>query len=69
MCSMLFEMLISSYSMATRVDPKKRISMKNLLNHPWIMHDYNCPVEWQSKAPVSRITKQTKNFVWIQDVQ
>ena len=23
------------------------------------MHDYNCPVEWQSKAPVSRIKKQT----------
>ncbi|MBZ3869701.1 Maternal embryonic leucine zipper kinase [Sciurus carolinensis] len=32
-----------------QVDPKKRISMKNLLNHPWIMQDYNCPVEWQSK--------------------
>ncbi|XP_048972230.1 maternal embryonic leucine zipper kinase isoform X3 [Canis lupus baileyi] len=32
-----------------QVDPKKRISMKNLLSHPWIMHDYNCPVEWQSK--------------------
>ncbi|XP_073737438.1 maternal embryonic leucine zipper kinase isoform X2 [Callorhinus ursinus] len=31
------------------VDPKKRISVKNLLSHPWIMHDYNCPVEWQSK--------------------
>nr|XP_048276145.1 maternal embryonic leucine zipper kinase isoform X2 [Myodes glareolus] len=34
-----------------QVDPKKRISMKNLLNHPWIMQDYNCPVEWQSKTP------------------
>ncbi|XP_029426604.1 maternal embryonic leucine zipper kinase isoform X2 [Nannospalax galili] len=34
-----------------QVDPKKRISMKNLLSHPWIMHDYNCPVEWQSKTP------------------
>ncbi|KAF7477281.1 Hypothetical predicted protein [Marmota monax] len=34
-----------------QVDPKKRISMKNLLNHPWIMQDYNCPVEWQSKNP------------------
>ncbi|XP_044776407.1 maternal embryonic leucine zipper kinase isoform X6 [Neomonachus schauinslandi] len=32
-----------------QVDPKKRISVKNLLSHPWIMHDYNCPVEWQSK--------------------
>uniref|UniRef100_A0A5F9DUY2 non-specific serine/threonine protein kinase n=1 Tax=Oryctolagus cuniculus TaxID=9986 RepID=A0A5F9DUY2_RABIT len=34
-----------------QVDPKKRISVKNLLNHPWIMQDYNCPVEWQSKSP------------------
>ncbi|XP_057581095.1 maternal embryonic leucine zipper kinase isoform X2 [Hippopotamus amphibius kiboko] len=35
-----------------QVDPKKRISVKNLLNHPWIMQDYNCPVEWQSKTPL-----------------
>uniref|UniRef100_A0A8C0SSB5 Maternal embryonic leucine zipper kinase n=1 Tax=Canis lupus familiaris TaxID=9615 RepID=A0A8C0SSB5_CANLF len=35
-----------------QVDPKKRISMKNLLSHPWIMHDYNCPVEWQSKNSI-----------------
>ncbi|KAM9082171.1 maternal embryonic leucine zipper kinase isoform 2-T2 [Megaptera novaeangliae] len=34
-----------------QVDPKKRISVKNLLNHPWIMQDYNFPVEWQSKTP------------------
>ncbi|KAM8804273.1 maternal embryonic leucine zipper kinase [Rhynchonycteris naso] len=35
-----------------QVDPKKRISVKNLLSHPWIMQDYNCPVEWQSKSPL-----------------
>ncbi|KAM5331004.1 maternal embryonic leucine zipper kinase isoform 1-T4 [Glossophaga mutica] len=35
-----------------QVDPKKRISVKNLLNHPWVMQDYNCPVEWQSKNPL-----------------
>ncbi|XP_004457326.1 maternal embryonic leucine zipper kinase isoform X2 [Dasypus novemcinctus] len=34
-----------------QVDPKKRISVKNLLSHPWIMQDYNCPIEWQSKNP------------------
>ncbi|XP_037653501.1 maternal embryonic leucine zipper kinase [Choloepus didactylus] len=34
-----------------QVDPKKRISVKNLLLHPWITQDYNCPVEWQSKNP------------------
>ncbi|XP_051013400.1 maternal embryonic leucine zipper kinase [Acomys russatus] len=38
-----------------QVDPKKRISMKNLLNHPWIMQDYNCPVEWQSKTPLTHL--------------
>ncbi|XP_033287009.1 maternal embryonic leucine zipper kinase isoform X3 [Orcinus orca] len=41
-----------------QVDPKKRISVKNLLNHPWIMQDYNCPVEWQSKTP-SSLTEDT----------
>ncbi|KAF6327672.1 maternal embryonic leucine zipper kinase [Rhinolophus ferrumequinum] len=35
-----------------QVDPKKRISVKNLLSHPWIMQDYNCPVEWESKNPL-----------------
>ncbi|XP_058379520.1 maternal embryonic leucine zipper kinase-like [Diceros bicornis minor] len=35
-----------------QVDPKKWISVKNLLSHPWIMQDYNCPVEWQSKTPL-----------------
>ncbi|KAK1334317.1 hypothetical protein QTO34_005321 [Cnephaeus nilssonii] len=39
------------------VDPKKRISVKNLLSHPWIMQDYNCPVEWQSKNPVNESTE------------
>ncbi|KAM9207415.1 maternal embryonic leucine zipper kinase isoform 6-T6 [Dugong dugon] len=34
-----------------QVDPKKRISVKSLLSHPWIVQDYNCPVEWQSKNP------------------
>ncbi|XP_074056531.1 maternal embryonic leucine zipper kinase isoform X2 [Macrotis lagotis] len=34
-----------------QVDPKKRISVKHLLSHPWIMQDNSCPVEWQSKYP------------------
>ncbi|XP_045152602.1 maternal embryonic leucine zipper kinase isoform X2 [Echinops telfairi] len=34
-----------------QVDPKKRISVKHLLSHPWVVKDYNCPVEWQSKSP------------------
>lgn len=38
-----------------QVDPKKRISMKNLLNHPWILQDYSCPIEWQSKASLTHL--------------
>ncbi|NP_034920.2 maternal embryonic leucine zipper kinase isoform 1 [Mus musculus] len=38
-----------------QVDPKKRISMRNLLNHPWVMQDYSCPVEWQSKTPLTHL--------------
>lgn len=33
-----------------QVDPKKQISLKNL-SHSWILQDYNCPVEWESKNP------------------
>nr|XP_020860295.1 maternal embryonic leucine zipper kinase isoform X3 [Phascolarctos cinereus] len=38
-----------------QVDPKKRISVKHLLSHPWIMQDNLCPVEWQSKYPCGRL--------------
>ncbi|XP_075416271.1 maternal embryonic leucine zipper kinase isoform X2 [Tenrec ecaudatus] len=34
-----------------QVDPKKRVSVQHLLSHPWVLKDYNCPVEWQSKSP------------------
>ncbi|KAM5192121.1 maternal embryonic leucine zipper kinase [Mantella aurantiaca] len=39
-------------SQMLQVDPKKRISVKHLLNHPWLMQGYNCPVEWYSKYPL-----------------
>uniref|UniRef100_A0A8D3AHV8 Maternal embryonic leucine zipper kinase n=1 Tax=Scophthalmus maximus TaxID=52904 RepID=A0A8D3AHV8_SCOMX len=29
-----------------QVDPKRRISVRQLLDHPWVMRDYNSPVEW-----------------------
>ncbi|XP_068941355.1 maternal embryonic leucine zipper kinase isoform X4 [Petaurus breviceps papuanus] len=38
-----------------QVDPKKRISVKHLLSHPWIMQDNLSPVEWQSKYPCGRL--------------
>ncbi|XP_069866068.1 maternal embryonic leucine zipper kinase isoform X3 [Dipodomys merriami] len=46
-----------------QVDPKKRISMRNLLNHPWIMQDYNCPVEWQSKNPKQQANNGGLDFI------
>ncbi|KAM4014653.1 LOW QUALITY PROTEIN: maternal embryonic leucine zipper kinase-like [Anomaloglossus baeobatrachus] len=35
-----------------QVDPKKRISVKHLLRHPWLFQGYPCPVEWYSKCPL-----------------
>ncbi|XP_062604583.1 maternal embryonic leucine zipper kinase-like isoform X2 [Saccostrea cucullata] len=32
-----------------QVDPKKRVTIRNLLNHSWLMSEVQCPVEWQSK--------------------
>uniref|UniRef100_A0ABM5FRI0 Maternal embryonic leucine zipper kinase n=1 Tax=Pogona vitticeps TaxID=103695 RepID=A0ABM5FRI0_9SAUR len=34
-----------------QVDPKKRITVKHLLNHPWLMHGYSFAVQWQSQYP------------------
>ncbi|KAJ8321494.1 hypothetical protein KUTeg_000955 [Tegillarca granosa] len=31
------------------IDPKRRITVQQLLNHPWLMKGFNVPVEWQSK--------------------
>ncbi|XP_010199147.2 maternal embryonic leucine zipper kinase [Colius striatus] len=36
-------------SQMLQVDPKKRITVKCLLNHPWIMNGHSDAVEWQSK--------------------
>ncbi|KAM4809436.1 maternal embryonic leucine zipper kinase [Rhinophrynus dorsalis] len=42
-------------SQMLQVDPKKRITVKHLLGHPWLMHGYSCPVEWHSKCPLGYI--------------
>ncbi|XP_048360679.1 maternal embryonic leucine zipper kinase isoform X2 [Sphaerodactylus townsendi] len=34
-----------------QVDPKRRIMVKHLLNHPWLMQGYPFAVQWQSKYP------------------
>ncbi|XP_048382195.1 maternal embryonic leucine zipper kinase isoform X3 [Stegostoma tigrinum] len=37
------------------VDPKKRITVKHLLSHPWLIEDYSCPVDWHTKYPVGHL--------------
>uniref|UniRef100_A0A673LA88 Maternal embryonic leucine zipper kinase n=1 Tax=Sinocyclocheilus rhinocerous TaxID=307959 RepID=A0A673LA88_9TELE len=38
-----------------QVDPKRRLTVKQLLDHPWVMKGYSTPVEWQSKHPLGHI--------------
>jgi len=32
-----------------QVDPKRRITVTQLMSHPWLMDGYESPVKWQSK--------------------
>lgn len=38
-----------------QVDPKLRITVRQLLDHPWVLKDYNSPVEWHSRHPLGYI--------------
>uniref|UniRef100_A0A8C2CR70 Maternal embryonic leucine zipper kinase n=1 Tax=Cyprinus carpio TaxID=7962 RepID=A0A8C2CR70_CYPCA len=38
-----------------QVDPKRRLTVKQLLDHPWVMKGYSTPVEWHSKHPLGHI--------------
>lgn len=38
-----------------QVDPKKRITIKHLLNHPWLMQDYSYPVDWHTRYPIGHL--------------
>ncbi|XP_075946831.1 maternal embryonic leucine zipper kinase [Anarhichas minor] len=38
-----------------QVDPKRRLTVRQLLDHPWAITDYNSPVEWRSKQPLGHI--------------
>ncbi|KAI3353247.1 hypothetical protein L3Q82_019778 [Scortum barcoo] len=38
-----------------QVDPKRRATLRQLLDHPWVMKDYNSPVEWHSRQPLGHI--------------
>uniref|UniRef100_A0A8C9R8W2 Maternal embryonic leucine zipper kinase n=1 Tax=Scleropages formosus TaxID=113540 RepID=A0A8C9R8W2_SCLFO len=38
-----------------QVEPKLRITVRQLLGHPWVMKGYSSPVEWHSKHPLGHI--------------
>lgn len=38
-----------------QVDPKRRLTVKQLLDHPWVIKEYSTPVEWHSKHPLGHI--------------
>ncbi|KFP05342.1 Maternal embryonic leucine zipper kinase, partial [Calypte anna] len=38
-----------------QVDPKKRITVKHLLSHPWLMQGYSDAVQWQSKYSLGNL--------------
>ncbi|XP_061427205.1 maternal embryonic leucine zipper kinase-like isoform X3 [Lethenteron reissneri] len=38
-----------------QVDPTRRLAVRHLLGHPWLMSGYGCPVEWHSKFPLLHV--------------
>ncbi|XP_059212346.1 maternal embryonic leucine zipper kinase [Centropristis striata] len=38
-----------------QVEPKRRLTVRQLLDHPWATKDYNSPVEWHSRQPLGHI--------------
>ncbi|KAJ8000485.1 hypothetical protein DPEC_G00180620 [Dallia pectoralis] len=38
-----------------QVSPKHRVTVRHLLDHPWMMTGYGTPVEWHSKRPLGYI--------------
>ncbi|XP_054033775.1 maternal embryonic leucine zipper kinase [Dryobates pubescens] len=42
-------------SQMLQVDPKKRITVNNLLSHPWLMQGYSDAVQWQSKCTLAHL--------------
>ncbi|KAL2098365.1 hypothetical protein ACEWY4_007572 [Coilia grayii] len=38
-----------------QVDPKRRLKVGQLLDHPWMMKGYSSPVEWHTRQPLGHI--------------
>uniref|UniRef100_A0A8C4XT28 non-specific serine/threonine protein kinase n=1 Tax=Falco tinnunculus TaxID=100819 RepID=A0A8C4XT28_FALTI len=41
-----------------QVDPKKRITVKHLLHHPWLMEGYSRAVKWQTDYPLVQLDEE-----------
>ena len=39
-------------TISSQVNPKKRVTIKQLLNHEWMMKGYAAPVRWTSRIKV-----------------
>ena len=39
-------------TISLQVNPKKRVTIKQLLNHEWMMKGYAAPVRWTSRIKV-----------------
>ncbi|XP_074992517.1 maternal embryonic leucine zipper kinase isoform X1 [Calonectris borealis] len=47
--------LLLNQMLQVKVDPKKRITVKHLLSHPWLMQGYSDALQWQSKHPLGHL--------------
>ncbi|KAL1024005.1 hypothetical protein UPYG_G00050190 [Umbra pygmaea] len=41
-----------------QINPKHRVTVRQLLDHPWMMIGYESPVEWHSKQPLGYMVNQ-----------
>ena len=42
--------LIYKRLLINQTDPKQRITVRQLLTHPWMMEGYETPVKWQTRS-------------------
>ncbi|XP_069737208.1 maternal embryonic leucine zipper kinase [Phaenicophaeus curvirostris] len=47
--------LLLNEMLQVKVDPKKRITVKDLLRHPWLMQGYSDAVQWQSECSLVQL--------------
>ena len=56
LCSRLVELILATcpgtykWTSINQTDPKQRITVRQLLTHPWMMEGYETPVKWQTRS-------------------